>query len=164
MHRLMRQLRICLVGLLFVAAACSDDSDVGDACPEMVVAPSDTSGSSAGGSAYPASVEINTEFPCDALTCVASSGQRPYCSRECNADENCPSAFECGVVTDVGPLSNRRYCKWRGCRAPLECGDISKYECVEGNYGPIAPPGLCAPIRDDDETSTEGSSRARSAL
>lgn len=141
------------------ASACSDSSDVGNDCP--MEAPSSDAATS-DGSQYPSIVEINTEFPCDSLTCVNTNGRHSYCSRECATDGNCPSAFECATVTAVGPLADRKYCVWRACRAQLECGDVSKYDCIEGNYGPLAAPGLCGPIGlNDDAQDTSSTSSSQ---
>ncbi len=151
--------RLFAIGLLCSAlvgvSACNDD-DVGKDCP--MEAPPSNNGT-ATGSQFPADVEINTEFPCDSLTCVNTDGRHSYCSRECDADVNCPSAFQCSVVMDIGPLAGRKYCVWRGCRAQLECGDVAKYDCIDGDYGPLQPPGLCGPIglKNDSDSGTDDS-------
>jgi hypothetical protein len=129
-----------------VLTGCATDDDVGELCPMQ--APSSTVGNETG-SQYPRDVEINTDFPCDSLTCVNTDGRPSYCSRECQSDTGCPSAFLCQEVIAIGPLAGRKYCVWRGCRAQLECGDVKKFDCIEGNYGPLSPPGLCGHIGDD---------------
>lgn len=143
---------IAVLGLVVAFVSGCNDDDVGTSCPQMQV-PSGDNSASTSGSQYPADVEVNTEFPCDSLTCVVSSGREPYCSRECVSDVNCPSAFTCSVLSTIGPLANRKFCVWRGCRAQLECGDVSKYDCIEGAYGPLNPPGLCGPLDLGNQTS-----------
>lgn len=147
---------LCATALLTTTAC--DDDDVGDDCPmEETLA-----GTPVVGTNFPANVEVNTEFPCDSLTCAAADGRTPYCTRECASDVDCPSAFECSPVMAIGPLARRNYCRWRECRAQLECGDVSKYDCIIGEYGALSAPGLCgdigtpppAPLTSEDNTTT----------
>jgi hypothetical protein len=130
------------LALLLVLPGCAEDSDVGQACPMQVPEVDEVT---QGATSFPAVVEINTEFPCDSLTCASASGRPAYCTKECRSDRGCPTAFACRVVTTAGPLADRKYCVWRSCRAPLECGDVAEYDCIDGYYGPEAPPGLCGP-------------------
>ncbi len=139
--------RLLFCGAL-VLSACREQSDVGEACPMELPTADDTASESS--VAYPATVEINTEFPCDSLVCVAMSGRPAYCTSECRADASCPDAFECRVVNETGPFAGRKYCVWRRCRVQLECGDVSKYDCIEGYYGPEEPPGLCGQTSDEE--------------
>lgn len=151
--RLNRYIAIAAIAVAVFSGACSDDDDVGNDCPMQ--APPSTGGNETG-SAYPRDVEINTVFPCDSLTCVNTDGRPSYCSRECQTDTGCPAAFQCEEVISIGPLAGRKYCVWRGCRAQLECGDVKKYDCIEGKYGPLNPPGLCGLIGDEPTATTTG--------
>jgi len=137
----MRRLSIFFV----LTLGCGGDSDVGKSCPMSV--PAATSEQPEASSIdFPTYVEINTEFPCASMVCVAATGRSPYCSLECRSDDGCPQSFECRVVTETGPLAGKRYCVWRYCQVQLECGDVKKYDCLAGDFGPSAPPGMCGPI------------------
>jgi len=98
---------------------------------------------------YPVIIESNAQFPCDSLTCLTIEGRSPYCTMECMSDQSCPTAFSCQVVVPPQQTSanfaGRRFCVWRGCSFSIECGDVTKYDCIMGFYGPKAAPGLCGP-------------------
>lgn len=129
-----------IAGVGLFATGC-ETTDLGNDCPMEVPEIETAAGPSSVD--YPSVVEVNTLFPCDSLTCVSAQGREPYCSRECVRDSNCPTAFECLEVTALEPFEDRRYCVWRACRVALECGDPETYDCIPGNYGPDAAPGLC---------------------
>ena len=120
-----------LLLLLAVLAGC-DDTDIGETCTGMVI-PTEGSATSEGdvmraqGSEI---VEYNTEFPCESTVCVATLGRGGYCSEECRADANCPSAFTCRVIMEMGPFAEERYCAWRECEFSEDCGDVDKYSCT----------------------------------
>jgi hypothetical protein len=133
--------QVWLIPLILLG--CGKNSDVGVACPMQVPPPEQKP--EAGAVDFPTYIEINTQFPCDSLVCVTTQGRDPYCSQECRSDSTCPGAFECRVVTDSGPLASKKYCVWRRCHVQLECGDVARYKCLEGNYGSDVT-GLCAPI------------------
>jgi hypothetical protein len=134
--------RVTIIFVL-VSGACNAQSDVGQSCP--VEAPAADSNSAASVS-YPSIIEVNTGFSCDSLTCVSTAGREGYCTQECLSDQSCPSAFECRVVMQGGPMAGRRFCVWRSCWVQLQCGDVSTYDCISGNYGLEAPPGLCGRV------------------
>jgi len=145
---------VAVLSLGSVGAACTNSDDVGDACP-MEVPPPTTDNT--GITNYPAVYEVNTEFPCDSLTCASTDGRDAYCTRACSTDGNCPTAFTCSNILSVNPNNESesvktKFCVWRGCRAQLECGDVSKYDCIEGDYGPTSPPGLCGPIKNNNSS------------
>ncbi|MEO1171576.1 MAG: hypothetical protein AAFX94_05930 [Myxococcota bacterium] len=110
--------------LVLTASACSED-DIGTECPidDLDASEEETPTSN------PEVVEVNTQFPCESLTCVSTDGRTGYCSRECRTDANCPSAFTCEQVSPIGPFSDRTYCVWRSCRVDFECGDVNRYSC-----------------------------------
>ena len=119
----MKHIALALI-LGLTALACTDD-DIGADCEldDLNASTEETPTSD------PAVVEINTQFPCESLTCVSTDGRSGYCSRECRSDTNCPSAFSCEQVTDLGLFSDRTFCVWRSCRVDFECGDVNRYEC-----------------------------------
>lgn len=138
-------MRLSLGFLILPALVACENDDLGTFCPmevtpiEQPTDPLDVS--------FPSVVEVNTRFPCDALVCVSTLGREPYCSRECVSDSNCPSAFVCETVTELEPFAERSYCVWRPCTVQLECGDTSRYDCIQGNYGPDTSSGLCGLIQ-----------------
>ncbi len=136
----MARVQSAILILIVLTAAC-EANDLGTACPMEV--PEIAENASANSVDFPSVVEVNTRFPCDSLTCVSTRGRDGYCSRECIGDSNCPAAFECLRVTELPPFEERSYCVWRACRVALECGDPETYDCIPGNYGPDAAPGLC---------------------
>jgi hypothetical protein len=148
-HRVETRLTRAALGLgLLSAVACSDETDVGQRCPMEV--PAATAPSDGASAIYPTVIEVNAQFPCDSLTCAATAGRSAYCTEACRSDRSCPAAFECRVVVEIdlalaeeSAFARREYCVWRGCHVQLECGDVSRYDCVLGDYGPSAPPGLC---------------------
>jgi hypothetical protein len=118
-----------LIGYLVLCApwACLPE-DLGTPCPDMDDLAATGEANVTG--IYPEVVEIKTTFPCDALTCVSTGQAQAFCSRECRNDAGCPAAFECRQVGTFGPLSHKKYCVWRECTVPTECGDVSRYECL----------------------------------
>ena len=125
--------RLPMLLLVALAAGACEDNDIGEVCKGMVI-PNDGGASSEGdvmraeGSEI---VEYNTEFPCESTVCVATLARGGYCSRECRKDANCPSAFTCRVIMDMGPFAEETFCAWRECEFSEDCGDIDKYACTE---------------------------------
>ncbi len=106
-------------------AACSTADDVGQTCPLDQL----PDGDDAQSADFQEIIEVNTEFPCENLVCLASNKRSGYCSRECRKDEGCPDAFECRQIGDIGPFVGRTFCAWRACQVSFECGDVKTYRC-----------------------------------
>lgn len=118
-----------VVGALLVTA-CSE-SDIGSDCPSVAV-PTPNGASTEGdvvrtqGSEI---VEYDAQFPCESTVCIATLGKTPYCSKECSTDAQCPDAFECRQVMELGPFAERKYCAWRECVSDSSCGDRDDTVC-----------------------------------
>ena len=74
-------------------------------------------------------VEQNVEFPCDDLICVATDGRSGYCSKKCREDAGCPAGFECRQVQVIGEFANDKFCTWKHCDRPKDCGLKDDFRC-----------------------------------
>lgn len=119
--------------ILFLSlfAGCRND-DIGNSCPEMKVP--DKGGATEEGDVLRAQgseiVEYNAIFPCESAICVATLGRGAYCSSECSRDSQCPEAFGCRAVMDVGPFAGKTYCTWKECKTDDDCGDRDRFMCT----------------------------------
>ena len=140
--------RIHLILLLSSLSFACDDTDIGQACPELA----DTGGamSGEGRSETEEIVAVDPRFPCDDLICIATNGVAGYCSRKCRSDVSCPSAFECRTVQPIGEFANDQFCAWKQCASDGDCGDPKTYCCREDNGSdPVNEVRLCG-LRDED--------------
>jgi hypothetical protein len=113
-----------VAALLACAIGC-ETHDLGSPCPAMAI-PFQPAEELDGGVQWakgPEVVEFDVEFPCEDPVCVITLGHTPYCSRECATDANCPNGFQCRTVMDLGPFQGMRFCVWKTCAAPSDCGD-----------------------------------------
>ncbi|MBI5508684.1 MAG: hypothetical protein HY903_08015 [Deltaproteobacteria bacterium] len=119
--------------LVAVLVAGCETNDIGKECAGMSIPTQ--SGATSEGDVFRAqgseAVEYDTAFPCADIVCVATLGTKPYCSRECATDRNCPLAFECKTVMTYGPFAERQYCVWRTCERDQDCGDPWTIACKE---------------------------------
>ncbi|OGR12744.1 MAG: hypothetical protein A2341_18375 [Deltaproteobacteria bacterium RIFOXYB12_FULL_58_9] len=122
---------LAFVMLVFLAG-CQDD-DIGVDCKGMDIPVE--SGATSEGDVMRAQgseiVEYNAEFPCQTTVCIATLGRGGYCTQECTRDEQCPQAFSCRQVMDIGPFADSKYCSWKECENDDECGDPYEYACAK---------------------------------
>ncbi len=124
------------LGLIFfttaLLGACSG-GDIGQECTGFDVPNPGTGEGGAGSGQSQGSeiVEVNVEFPCESLTCVATVGRGGYCSRECGSDSNCPKGFTCASVTLVGQFKDQTFCRWAECESNDDCGGGQICELVD---------------------------------
>jgi hypothetical protein len=123
----------CLLCLALALLTACETNDIGQECTGMTI-PTQNGATSEGDvlrAQGSEAVEYNTTFPCSDIVCVATLGTKPYCSKECVADVNCPVAFQCRTVMDYGPFATRSYCVWRECKRDQDCGDPWTIACKE---------------------------------
>jgi hypothetical protein len=71
----------------------------------------------------------STAYPCESLICVASQGRPGYCSQKCRNDAGCPDGFECREIMNEGEFAGEKFCAWRACNAPADCGNVEELCC-----------------------------------
>lgn len=115
-----------LVATALSSSAC-EDTDVGEACPQLLGDAAANDPANLVKQNPDGSVDVTETygtsalFPCDSLMCVAADGRPGYCTVECRDDGACPEGFECKSVS--GGVYARSVCTWKTCTSDKACGD-----------------------------------------
>lgn len=124
-----------LLATALLSSAC-DDTDVGEACPQLLGDEAANDPASLVTQNPDGSVDVTETygtsalFPCDSLLCVAADGRPGYCTVECRGDSACPDGFECKSVS--GGVYARNVCTWKTCTSDKACGDGKVCRSVPG--------------------------------
>ena len=117
--------------------------DIGDACPDLLdgIDPVDKVGTR---TITQEVVGQNIEYPCEEMICVASEGRDGYCSRKCLSDAGCPAGFTCRTVQETGFFADEKFCVWKHCETPSDCGNEKKFCCsIVPGAEPVGELKLC---------------------
>jgi hypothetical protein len=123
----MRAPLVVLLGLGAAVSGC-DTSDVGQPCPQLGSEATTTAGGP-GSAETQEVVAYDPSFPCSDLVCIATAGRSGYCSKVCREDAGCPDGFECRVIQPLGAFAGERFCAWKTCESPADCGKKNKFCC-----------------------------------
>lgn len=122
---LVRIVSLICVTLASLGTGC-ERPDIGKECPKLLANPP-----TAGGTRIETNevVAQDFQFDCDELICVATDGRTGYCSAKCREDVGCPPGFECRQVQTIGEFANDKFCVWKRCEQPKDCGNHDDFRC-----------------------------------
>jgi hypothetical protein len=117
----------------FIAAAAAlglacEQDDIGKDCPKLAAAAGNVGGTRIETQEI---VEQNAAFPCEELLCVASDGRAGYCTRKCREEAGCPPGFACRQVQELGEFAQDKFCVWKRCDRPRDCGNKDDFRCCD---------------------------------
>lgn len=157
-HSKHRNLWLVAIALSLGAHIGCQDSDVGRLCGAQ--SPSFPQDPIEGETPTVEVVQLTRDGLCETFQCLTHAGIPPYCTQSCSqspvadsdascdqdsdcpqndaycsdgvcVSDDCPQAFRCGKVQDVGPLAESFLClREFGCQTNFDCGALGEIDCV----------------------------------